>query len=143
MKKLIAIVIIIFLFSTLLKAQQVEQQQVEETNKQAEEEAKKAEEEKNKKIADAQMQMKVNTIVTNWYNEYNGYLPTYRDEWVGFTEIPKEYWYMVKEAMQQLGYTYASVWGRINYWSNRVCHTGFFKSEFDDIRDELEKRTKW
>ena len=143
MKKILAIIVAIVAIRILVTAANVQQQQEKEIQKENDEETKKAEEERQKKILEAQMQMKVNTVVTNWYNEYNGYLPTYRDEWIGFTEIPREYWYMVKDAMQQLGYTYASVWGRIYYWSNRICKTGFYKNEFDDIRNELEKRTKW
>ena len=142
MKKILAVIIAIVAIRILVTAANIQQQE-EEIQKENDEEAQKAEEERQKKILEAQMQMKVNTVVTNWYNEYNGYLPTSRDEWIGFTEIPREYWYMVKDAMQQLGYTYASVWGRINYWSNKTCKTGFYKSEFDDIRNELEKRTKW
>lgn len=143
MKKILAIIVAIVAIRILITAANIQQQQQEEIQKEDEEAAKKAEEERQKKILEAQMQMKVNTVVTNWYNEYNGCLPTYRDEWIGFTEIPREYWYMVKDAMQQLGYTYASVWGRINYWSSSFFKTGFYKGEFDDIRDELERRTKW
>ncbi len=143
MKKIITIIIAIIAIRLFAKAQQEEQQQIQEANKTAEEIQQKAADEQAKKQADAMMQMQVNKTVTNWYLSYNGYLPVYADDWRGFTKIPKEYWYMVKQGMTDLGYTYKQVWEKIEHWSNSICKTGFYKSEFDEIRDELKKRTNW
>ena len=140
MKKLIAIVIafIVIRYLLLLKASQ--DQANEEAQLQAQEENNRQQEEKQEQ---ALAQINVNNVVNKWYQSYNSYLPVNYADWVGFTEIPYQNWPQLKKAMSDIGYTYKEVYERILYWSSSICHTGFYKSEFDPIRDKLAERANW
>lgn len=140
MKKLTAIVIAFFVIRYLLLQQAAQDQANEEAQKQAEEEARQQQEAKQEQ---ALAQININTIVNKWYQSYNSYLPVFYDDWVGFTQISRENWPLLKNTMSDLGFTYAEVYQRIHKWSNSFFRTGFYKKEFDPIRNKLAERANW
>lgn len=146
MKKLIAIVIAFFAIRLLLQAKNQQDQQ----NQQNQQAIQQAQEQANAKAAaeEAQKQktlkqISYNQSVSNWYMSYNGYLPVHASDWNFFADISREDWPILTEAMKATGVTYKEAYERIYYWSNRICKTGFFKGEFDGIRDKLAQRAKW
>lgn len=143
MKKLIAIIIAFFALRLILQAQQKQEQQNQEAQKQAEENAQKQAEEQVKKQADTLTQINVNNIVSNWYQNYNGKLPVHYEDWVGFTQISKNDWHFVKEAMTSLGCNYKDAYNKIMGKSKAFWKSGFYKKEFDNIRDLLAQRANW
>lgn len=140
MKKVIAIiiaVITIYLLYTMSKQQEQEQQQ--EADKIAQENA----QAKQEAVTNAMKKIEISNIVMEWRNHFNWCLPVYAEHWKPLAQISHDDWHYVKEEMQNWDITYKDAYDRIEYWSNPFFKSGFYKKEFDSIRDALKQRSKW
>lgn len=107
---------------------------------QAQAQAKTQEENKQQELNDYLGKKEAKRAAEDLISDYNGYLPVHAEKWRPTAQLNLAYWAEFKKTLQEYGYDYTDMYDRIQSWSNPTFKTGFYKTEFNDIRDTLRQR---
>lgn len=145
MKKLLRITALAILLAMLLAYLKSDEENRQKVQQAIEDEENEIQLQQETQLVEMQKQATIHSTVNVFYFSQNGMLPVYAKDWKPIADIPYQDWHYAKEQFNSLGTTYKKMYEQINgvcanWW---IFRTGFYKSEFDEIRTKLAQRANW
>lgn len=134
-KKIIAVVILILVIQYYLNTQQKPSQKEDKSTSKTEK--------LQQLVNSMQVSQNVSKAASSLLSDYNGRLPVHANKWEPVTHITRDEWPAFEHVLQEYGYSYREMYDTIDKPSSEFWHTGFYKKEFDEIRQSLKQRSTW